>query len=150
MVGPYRCLLKASGIVTYEQDWLDRIYHLFARLQQHLDTGEAFLDNMARACREQDITLQYCMPYPCYFLQGSRYENLTTIRTSEDRFNTEQMERLPLHLTAGLLTGHLAMGGRFYEHRDGQRLLSTLSAGRSDRRRHRCGKQDELVPRRSR
>ncbi len=59
--------LKTSGIVTYEQDWLDRIYTYSPAFSSNVDTGEAFLDNMARACKEQGITMQYCMPYPCYF-----------------------------------------------------------------------------------
>ena len=63
--------MKASGIATYEQDWLDRIYTYSPAFSSNVDTGEAFLDNMARACKEQGITVQYCMPYPCYFLQGA-------------------------------------------------------------------------------
>ena len=59
--------MKASGIVTYEQDWLDRIYTYSPAFSSNVDTGEAFLDNMARACKEKDITVQYCMPYACYF-----------------------------------------------------------------------------------
>ena len=42
---------------------------------------------MASALQAHDLTMQYCMPLPGYFLQGSRYDNLTTIRTSDDRFN---------------------------------------------------------------
>ena len=83
--------MKSSGIVTYEQDWLDHIFTYSPAFSSNLDTGGAFLDNMARACQEKNITLQYCMAYPCYFLQGSRYENLTTIRTSLDRFSTSRI-----------------------------------------------------------
>ncbi|TAK92890.1 MAG: hypothetical protein EPO07_18895, partial [Verrucomicrobia bacterium] len=69
--------LKASGVITYEQDWLDRIYTYSPAFSSNVNTGEAFLDNMARACKQNGLTMQYCMPYACYFLQGSRYENLT-------------------------------------------------------------------------
>ena len=121
--------LKSSGIVTYEQDWLDRIYTYSPAFSSNVETGEAFLDNMARACKEQGITIQYCMPYPCYFLQGSRYENLTTIRTSGDRFNTN-------HWNNFLYTSRLAASMGIWPWADvymsGETdnvLLSTLSAG---------------------
>ncbi|HXR48328.1 MAG TPA: hypothetical protein VN784_12905 [Candidatus Limnocylindrales bacterium] len=121
--------LKSSGIVTYEQDWLDRIYTYSPAFSSNVETGEAFLDNMARACGEQGITIQYCMPYPCYFLQGSRYANLTTIRTSGDRFNTN-------HWNDFLYTSRLAASMGIWPWADvymsGETdnvLLSTLSAG---------------------
>jgi hypothetical protein len=121
--------MKTSGIVTYEQDWLDRIYTYSPAFSSEVGTGEAFLDNMARACKEQGITVQYCMPYPCYFLQGSRYENLTTIRTSGDRFN-------PNHWNDFLYTSRLAASMGIWPWADvymsteiNNVLLSTLSAG---------------------
>ena len=121
--------MKASGIATYEQDWLDRIYTYSPAFSSNVDTGEAFLDNMARACKEQGITMQYCMPYPCYFLQGSRYENLTTIRTSGDRFNTNKWNDF-------LYTSRLASSMGIWPWADvymsgeiNNVLLSTLSAG---------------------
>jgi hypothetical protein len=121
--------MKTSGIVTYEQDWLDRIYTYSPGFSSEVGTGEAFLDNMARACKEQGITVQYCMPYPCYFLQGSRYENLTTIRTSGDRFNTNKWNDF-------LYTSRLASSMGIWPWADvymsteiNNVLLSTLSAG---------------------
>jgi hypothetical protein len=121
--------MKASGIATYEQDWLDRIYTYSPAFSSNVDTGAAFLDNMARACQEQGITMQYCMPYPCYFLQGSRYENLTSIRTSGDRFNTNKWNDF-------LYTSRLASSMGIWPWADvymsgeiNNVLLSTLSAG---------------------
>ena len=121
--------LKASGIVTYEQDWLDRIYTYSPAFSSNLDVGEDFLDDMARACDQQGITMQYCMPYPCYFLEGSHYENLTTIRTSGDRFNTN-------HWNDFLYTSRLAESMGIWPWTDvymsseiDNLLLSTLSAG---------------------
>lgn len=121
--------LQTSGIVTYEQDWLDRIYTYSPAFSSDIDAGEAFLDNMSRACLEKGITLQYCMPYPCYFLQGSRYPNLTTIRTSGDRFNAN-------HWNDFLYTSRLASSLGIWPWADvymsterGNVLLSTLSAG---------------------
>jgi hypothetical protein len=121
--------LKSSGIVTYEQDWLDRIYTYSPAFSSNLETGEAFLDDMARACDQQGITIQYCMPYPCYFLEGSRYGNLTTIRTSGDRFNKN-------HWNDFLYTSRLAesMGiwpwtDVFMSGETDNLLLSSLSGG---------------------
>ncbi len=121
--------LKASGVVTYEQDWLDRIYKYSPAFSSNLDTAEAFLDNMARGCGDKGITLQYCMPYPCFFLQGSRYDNLTTIRTSDDRFNPDRWNNF-------LYTSRLAASMGIWPWADVYRsaetnniLLSTLSAG---------------------
>ena len=82
-IGDY---LQNNGIITYEQDWLDRIYKYSPDFSSTVDTADDFLDDMARACIARGITMQYCMPYPCYFLQGSTYPNLTTIRTSDDGF----------------------------------------------------------------
>jgi hypothetical protein len=121
--------LKTSGIITYEQDWLDRIYTYSPAFSSNVETGEAFLDDMARACGQKGITMQYCMPYPCYFLEGSRYENLTTIRTSGDRFNTN-------HWNDFLYTSRLAASMGIWPWTDvfmsgetDNLLLSTLSAG---------------------
>ena len=121
--------LTSSGIVTYEQDWLSQIYDNSPDFSSKVETGAAFLDDMARACKKQRITVQYCMPYPCYFLQGSRYDNLTSIRTSGDRFNKN-------HWNDFLYTSRLAASMGIWPWADvymsaetGNVLLSTLSAG---------------------
>ena len=82
--------LHDAGVQTYEQDWLYSIYQRSPAFSSTSDTAEKFLDNMARACKERGMTVQYCMPYPAHFLQGSRYDNLTSIRTSQDRFGRNQ------------------------------------------------------------
>jgi hypothetical protein len=121
--------LKQSGVATYEQDWLDQIFDHSPAFSSEPGTAEAFLDNMSRACNEQGITLQYCMPYPCYFMQGTRYPNLTTIRTSGDRFNKDRW----VHF---LYTSRLAASLSIWPWTDvcmsSEReniLLSALSAG---------------------
>jgi hypothetical protein len=121
--------LKTSGIVTYEQDWLDRIYHYSPAFSTNVATGSDFLDDMADACRQKGITMQYCMPLPCYFLQGCRYDNLTTIRTSDDRFNTNKWNDF-------LYTSRLAYSVHIWPWADvymsaetNNVLLSTLSSG---------------------
>jgi hypothetical protein len=121
--------LHSAGVQTYEQDWLYSIYQRSPAFSSNLHTAEIFLDNMARACKERGITMQYCMPYPAHFLQGSRYDNLTSIRTSDDRFNRN-------HWTDFLYTSRLAysMGIRpwsdvFNSTERDNLLLSTLSSG---------------------
>jgi len=121
--------LKSSGVVTYEQDWLDRIYRYSPAFSSNLDTAETFLDNMARACREQGITLQYCMPYPCHFLQGSRYANLTTIRTSDDRFNSNHWNNFLYTSRLAASLGIWPWADVFKSSETANVLLATLSAG---------------------
>ena len=77
--------LKDSGVITYEQDWLNEIYAHSPDMARTPDAGPAFADNMARATKQRGQTMQYCMALPRFFLQGSQYDNLTTIRTSGDR-----------------------------------------------------------------
>jgi hypothetical protein len=121
--------LHRAGVQTYEQDWLYSIYEHSPAFSSNLDMAENFLDNMARACRERGMTMQYCMPYPCYFLQGSRYDNLTSIRTSFDKFGRN-------HWTDFIYTSRFAysMGIRpwsdvFNSTENDNLLLSTLSSG---------------------
>jgi hypothetical protein len=121
--------IHRSGVETYEQDWLDVIYRYSPAFGSNLGTAESFLDNMARACKELGMTMQYCMPYPCYFLQGSRYDNLTTIRPSSDRFDRDKWNEF-------LYTSRLAqsMGIRpwtdvFMSRETNNLILSTLSSG---------------------
>ena len=78
--------IAAGGVTCYEQDWLSEIYFHSPEFQTTPGIGAAFTDNMARAARAKNVSLQYCMPLPRFFLQGARYPNLTTIRVSDDRF----------------------------------------------------------------
>ncbi|BCM92036.1 hypothetical protein IAD21_03915 [Abditibacteriota bacterium] len=78
--------LKNNGVFSYEQDWLSDIYGNTPAMASDLSVGPAFADNMARSAQENGLTLQYCMATPRFFLQGAKYPNLTTIRTSGDRF----------------------------------------------------------------
>jgi hypothetical protein len=119
---------KASGIITYEQDWLDRIF-MNSPFASELGAGEAFADNMARACQEQNITIQYCMPYACYFMNGCRYENLTTIRTCTDRFNTNRWSDFLYGSRFARSLGIWPWTDVYMSGETDNILLSTLSAG---------------------
>jgi hypothetical protein len=75
--------LADAGVVGYEQDWLaDR-----AQTDFNLTDPDAYLDNMARSMGRENIAVQYCTGTASHFLQSARYNNLTTIRASEDRFD---------------------------------------------------------------
>jgi hypothetical protein len=75
--------LKANGVLIYEQDWMNS--KALPRLDR-LSDGDEFLDGMSAAAERYGIGLQYCMPLARHFLQGSKYSNLRTIRTSGDGF----------------------------------------------------------------
>lgn len=121
--------LKANGVVTYEQDWLDRIYRYSPAFSSNLDTAEQFLGDMARACAEKGLTMQYCMPYPCFFLQGSRYPNLTTIRTSNDRFGPSRWNNFLYVSRLASALGIWPWADVYRSTETNNLLLSTLSAG---------------------
>jgi hypothetical protein len=78
--------IKAGGVMTYEQDWLIDIYKYSPQFSTTTWAADAFTDNMARATKERGMSMQYCMTTPRFVMQGSKYDNLTTVRVSDDRF----------------------------------------------------------------
>ncbi|HUJ11864.1 MAG TPA: hypothetical protein VL171_17780, partial [Verrucomicrobiae bacterium] len=120
--------LAKSGVVCYEQDWLDRIY-FNGDLGRVVGAGDAFADGMAAACAKNGLVMQYCMALPRHFLQGAKYSNLTSIRTSGDRFE-------PGKWRAFLYTSQLASAlgiwpwcDVFKSSETGNMTLAVLSAG---------------------
>lgn len=128
--------MKSSGIVTYEQDWLDRIYTYSPAFSSEAGTAEDFLDNMARACEAQGITMQYCMPYPCHFSAGLPLREFDDHPDQRRPVQHQQVERFSLHLAPGLRHGHLAVDGCLPEHRNRQRAF-VHAFGRAGRHRRR-------------
>jgi hypothetical protein len=117
--------LRASGVIGYEQDWLAS----FARTAENLRDPAAFLDDMASAMAAQGISLQYCMPLPQDLLQSTRYDDLLSVRVSDDHF-------MPSHWTDALYAARLAgaLGAWpwddvFDSSQTDNLLLATLSAG---------------------
>jgi hypothetical protein len=121
--------LNSSGVVTYEQDWLDRIYTFSPEFSSTVDTGEIFLREMARACRGRGMTLQYCMPYPCYFMAGSQYDNLTTIRVSDDRFSQSRWNSFLYTSRLAASMGIWPWSDVFASSETNNFLLAALSGG---------------------
>ena len=117
--------LAASGVVTYEQDWLSAS----AQTNFNLTDPDAFLDNMASAMAQQNITLQYCMATPHHFLEGAKYSNLTTIRTSEDRFDRTRWVSFLYASRLAAALGIWPYTDVFMSSETDNLLLATLSAG---------------------
>lgn len=117
--------LANSGVATYEQDWLaDK-----AQTDFNLTDGAQFLDNMAASMARRGLTMQYCMASPRHFMQGSRYSNLTTIRTSADRLGRSRWNDF---LYTSRLAGALGMWpftDNFRSTETTHLLIATLSAG---------------------
>src|SRR5215471_3951637 len=117
--------ISDAGAVTYEQDWLD----FQATAANTIDDQEAFMGDMARSCQSKHLTMQYCMPQPRHFLQSSKYNNLTTMRVSGDRFERSRWDDF---LYGSRLAGALGVwpwSDVFNSTELGNLVLSTLSAG---------------------
>jgi hypothetical protein len=71
-----------SGVVTFEQDWLNGN----AQVAQRIGDFDSAMGNMALACAEKKMTVQYCMAPPTYWMQAMKLSNVTTIRTVDDGY----------------------------------------------------------------
>jgi hypothetical protein len=121
--------LKTSGVVCYEQDWLNYIYNKSPEMLADIHVGNEFTDGMANAAKANGLDIQYCMAMPRFFLQGIKYNNLTTIRTSDDRF--EPRKWMPFIFTSQLAyeMGIWPWCDVFKSHETGNMVISVLSAG---------------------
>lgn len=117
------------GVATYEQDWLNYMFKYSPELSSDPGLADVLLDSMASACADRGITLQYCMPLPAHFLQGSKYAGLTSIRTSDDRFEPARWSNF---VYCSRLADSVGIWPFADVLRSGERdnlLLSLLSAG---------------------
>jgi hypothetical protein len=78
--------IKSQGVITYEQDWLSDGAE---PATNNLTDQDLFLDGMANSMKAVGINVQYCMPWARHILQSSKYDNVTTIRPSDDRFERQ-------------------------------------------------------------
>jgi len=122
MVATY---LNSSGVALYEQDWLDAQ----AQTAFNLTDPDAFLDNMAAAMAQHGIDMQYCMPTARHFLESSRYANLTNMRVSDDRFNTNHWTSFLYGSRLASALGVWPFSDVFMSTETENLLLATLSAG---------------------
>ncbi|NOX86379.1 MAG: hypothetical protein GXO86_10530 [Chlorobi bacterium] len=121
--------IKSAGVVVYEQDWLNVIYNHTPRMASKLSVGNAFTDNMAKAFKTQGIDMQYCMATPRYFMQGVKYNNLTTIRVSGDRLEPTKWRHFIYTSQLGYNLGIWPWSDVFMSHETGNMIISVLSAG---------------------
>lgn len=121
--------LAANGIICYEQDWLNEIFAHSPEMASTPDAGDAFTDNMARASRAKKMSMQYCMATPRFFLQGAKYGNLTTIRTSGDRFERGKWNDFVYTSALASAIGIWPWADVFKSPETENLLLATLSAG---------------------
>jgi hypothetical protein len=115
-----------AKVAVYEQDWLNQNA---LPDTTNLTDQDAFMDNMASAMANNGIDVQYCMPLPRHYLQGSKYANVTTTRVSVDRFSSPRYQDF---LYVSLLTSSLGAwpwSDTFNSPETDNLLLATLSAG---------------------
>jgi hypothetical protein len=116
--------LRSSGAVTYEQDWLGT-----SQANLNLSDRAAYLDNMAQAGMERKITILYCMPLPRHYLQSSSLDNVTTIRTSDDRFSRGRWDQFLYGSRFASALGLWPWSDVAMSYEPDNLLLATLSAG---------------------
>ncbi|HMD54893.1 MAG TPA: hypothetical protein VKJ65_10125 [Phycisphaerae bacterium] len=121
--------LADSGVISYEQDWLNNIYKYSPQLQTSTDTANHFTGGMSDSMSAHNISLIYCMALPRLFLQGSSSTEVSIIRCSGDRLEQGKWQDF---LYTSSLAGALGIWpwtDTFFSKETGNILLSTLSAG---------------------
>jgi hypothetical protein len=121
--------IAKAGVVCYEQDWLNYIYNKSPEMSSDIKIGNAFTNGMANSCKVSGMSMQYCMAMPRFFLQGLKYNNLTTIRTSDDRFEPNKWHDFIYTSRLGFETGAWPWCDVFKSSETGNMILSVLSAG---------------------
>ncbi len=117
--------IHTANVMTYEQDWMSSQ----ALPNMNLNDPPAFMDNMAAACSANGIEMQYCMPLPRHFLQGSLYNNLRTMRVSDDGFSTGKWDAFLYDSKLVAALGAWPWADVVDSNRDNSLLLHVLSAG---------------------
>lgn len=118
--------LKSASVITYEQDWLSDGAE---PATNNLTDQDAFLDNMASAMGAAGIDIQYCMPWARHFLQSTKYNNVTTIRPSDDRFDRNRWRIFFWGSRLSAAVGLWPWSDVFKSSEHDNLLLSTLAAG---------------------
>ncbi|HVZ26125.1 MAG TPA: hypothetical protein VG842_08730 [Sediminibacterium sp.] len=121
--------LHDAGVAGYEQDWMNYAYTNNPEMISDIRIGNAFTDEMAKAAGKYGISLQYCMGLPRYFMQGLKYNNLTTIRTAGDRFKPERWFNFIFTSQLAYEMGIWPWSDVFRSGEKGNMIVSVLSAG---------------------
>jgi uncharacterized protein (TIGR03437 family) len=117
--------LADARVAAYEQDWLNEQ----AQTADTLDDPDAFLDNMAQAAAANGLTIQYCMAMPHDFLYTTKYNNVTTLRVSSDRYDRSNWNAFLYTSRFASAIGVWPWSDVFMSPETENVLLATLSAG---------------------
>jgi len=117
--------LREAGVFGYEQDWLDER----ATADYTIDDQNAFMDNIAHMSDMFGLSLQFCMAMPRHFLQSSKYDNLTTIRVSEDVFTRDKWDQFFYSSRLASALGVYPFTDVFRSNERVSMLIATLSGG---------------------
>jgi hypothetical protein len=117
--------LREAGVFGYEQDWLDER----ATADYTIDDQNAFMDNIAHMSDMFGLSLQFCMATPRHFLQSSKYDNLTTIRVSEDVFTRDKWDQFFYSSRLASALGVFPFTDVFRSSERVSMLIATLSGG---------------------
>ncbi len=118
--------IKSSGVATYEQDWMN-INALPST--SNLTDQDAFTDNMAKAMASAGVNIQYCMALPRYYMQASKYQNLVTVRASEDGFQRGRWRNFFYTSRLAWSSGAWPWTDVFMSSSRDSLLISTLTGG---------------------
>ena len=117
--------IQSSGVVTYEQDWMNQL----AAPNLNLSDPPAFMNDMAGAAATNGLNLQYCMPTPKIYLQGSLYNNLKTMRVCVDVFQRSHWDAFLYNSRLVSAVGAYPWTDVEYTSDSMDVLIGTLSAG---------------------
>ncbi|HVW84323.1 MAG TPA: hypothetical protein VHB50_06565 [Bryobacteraceae bacterium] len=117
--------LQSSGVKVYEQDWLGTNAQSNVNLTDPYD----FLGNMAASMAKRGINIQYCMGAPRHFLQSTVYNNVTTLRTSNDRFGPNRFTEFFYSSRFAAAVGAWPFTDVFMSEETNNLLVATLSGG---------------------
>jgi hypothetical protein len=116
-------VFRQENVAVYEQDWLGSE----ANPDSTLDDPDLFFGSMASELK--DFGIQYCMALPRHILKSAEYENVTTIRGSQDRLRPDRWPEF--HYASRLIrsAGKWPFADVFRSSETGNLLVALLSAG---------------------
>jgi hypothetical protein len=117
--------LHDAGVITYEQDWLDKNAHAETNLT---DPG-AFLGGMNGAMQAKNMSIQYCMTLPSDYMASTQYPAVQTTRTSGDGFERRKWDQFLYDSALAKAVGLWPWTDAFFSKDLGNLVISTLSAG---------------------
>ncbi|NNM85431.1 MAG: hypothetical protein HKL96_06730 [Phycisphaerales bacterium] len=121
--------LYRSGVICYEQDWLNEIYRHSPAMASTPGIGKAFTGNMATACEKYGLAMQYCMETPRFLLQGAHYGNLTSVRVATDGFCPDRYNDAIYNDAFARAIGSWPWVDNFRSTETENILIATLTAG---------------------